>query len=338
MSLLLALTAAAAPLKTIDNVDIVDLREVTDPQISPDGKLIVYSVLRRLSAAEHDDVSIWLVPSDGSAPERPLVFGEGAPGNARWAPDGRRIAFLSSRPSLFSIEGKPSPTREKSERSRQLWLLSFDGGEALPLTRTDGDITEFQWSPDGKRIAFLMPEPLAPELKARLALKQDAIEVDAQPRRQHVWIYDLRTQHAERVSPENIHVSMMTWSPDGTRLALRLAQTPDINAHWYRSSIAILNVAEKRLDAPIFEHAAAVTPVWSPDGQRLALSEILKDGIGAEPRIYDFRTAKVTACGKDYPGLIGEMRWTNDGRSLWIHKFEHTRTGFARLDARNCDV
>lgn len=329
--LLTAIAQAASPSassKRIEPVDIVDLREVSDPQISPDGKSIVYSILRRLSGAEHNDTSVWLVPADGSKPERSLVAGEGESGNARWAPDSKHIAFLSSRANPL----------DSGKHSRQLWLLSLDGGEAQPLTKIDGDIADFRWSPDGQLIAFLASDPQPADVRSRVALRRDAIEVDANPQMQRVWIYDFRSRSVERVTPENVHVSMLAWSPDGARLALRTAQTPDINAHWYRSDLAIFDVADKRLNPPIAKRAAAVTPAWSPDGQQLAFSEIYEDGIGAEPRLYDFRSGKVTSCGDNYPGLLGEMRWNNDARGLLVHKFENTRTGFAQLDPRTCEI
>ena len=210
--LLTAVAQAASPSaspKIIEPTDIVDLREVSDSQISPDGKSIVYSVLRRLSGAEHDDTSIWLVPADGSKAERPLVFGAGASGNVRWSPDGKSIAFLSSRanplksgssvPLEFKAEGASADASAgKDDSSRQLWLLSLDGGEAQPLTRIEGDITDFRWSPDGSRIAFLAADPLPPDVRARVGLRQDAIEVDANPQMQRVWIYDLRARSAQR--------------------------------------------------------------------------------------------------------------------------------------------
>lgn len=328
LSTFLATGALAAPspsdaLKTIEPADVVDLREVGDPQISADGKQVVYTILRRVSGAEHDDTSIWLVPADGSKHERPLVSGEGSSGNPRWSPDGRQIAFISDR----------------AKHKRQLWLLSFEGGEAQQLTETEGDIADFRWSPDGKRIAFLMADPPSAEERERAQRKQDAIEVDANPRNQNVWLYDLDKKTAQRVSPPEVHVSFAEWSPDGSKLALRTAKTPDINAHWYRHTLAVLDLASQKLGPPVFDRAvSAVAPAWSPDGQRIAFSEIFPDGIGVAPRIYDLRTGKVTPCGDDYAGLLTDMRWMSDNRAIFIHKFDKTRTGFGRLDTRTCKV
>jgi dipeptidyl aminopeptidase/acylaminoacyl peptidase len=339
LSILLPAQAAQSPapadsLKSIEPADIVDLRAVSDPEISPDGKLIVYTVSRGVPGADHDDTSIWLVPADASQPERPLVFGVSSADHARWAPDGRRIAFLSDRANPLS---KPDAA-EAGDRLHQLWLLSLEGGEAQPITWTDGDVADFRWSPDGQRIAFLLADRPPAQERERIARKQDAIEVDAHPRPQHVWVYDFRKKSAEAISPPDLHVSMLEWSPDGTRLALRTAKTPDINAHWYRSNIAVLEVDSRRLSAPLPERAAAVSPVWSPDGQRIAFSEIFSDGIGVQPRIYDLRSGQSKACGGDYPGLLLDMHWAREGRSLLVHTFEKTRTGFARLDPAKCAV
>src|SRR5262249_20949680 len=152
-----------------------------------------------------------------------------------------------------------------TDRLHQLWLLSLDGGEAQPLTWMDGDIADFRWSPDGRRIAFLMADRVPPQERERIAPKQDAVAVDAHPRPQRVWIYDFEKKTAERISPPDLHVDLLEWSPDGTRLALRVARTPDINAHWYRSNIAVLNIGSRELSAPLPERAAEVAPVWSPD-------------------------------------------------------------------------
>lgn len=326
--------APTAPLKNIEPADIVDLRLVSEPQISPDGRQVVYTVTRRIPGADHDETGIWLVPADASRPERPLVLGTPSADRARWAPDGRRIAFLSDRENPLSKKDAAAV----GDRLHQLWILSLEGGEAQPVTGVDGDIAEFRWSPDGQRIAFLLADrPTQPE-RERIARKQDAIEVDAHPRPQRVWIYDFRKQSTEVISPPDLHVSMLEWSPDGTRLALRTARTPDINAHWYRSSIAILEVDSRRVSAMLTEQAAAASPVWSPDGQRIAFSEIFRDGIGVQPRIYDLRAGKSKACAEDYPALLSDMQWSKDGRSLFVHTFEKTRTGFARLDPASCAV
>jgi len=378
----------AATLQTIEPVDIVDLREVSDPQISPDGRLVAYTVLRRLPEGQPDDTSIWLVAADGRTPARPLIFSDGADATPRWSPDNKHIAFLSSRanplsgqrsttfkfsdataardrdtppPSEVATRLVPPAAREPGEavplesetaqkpdalpprvaatdQSRQLWLLSMEGGEAQPLTWLSGNMGEFRWSPDGKRIAFLLSEPETKVHHERVARKQDAIEVDRHPLNQHLWIYDLQQRSAKRVSPVEIHISNFGWSPDSTQLVVRFAKTPDINAHWYRSRVAILDLASGKLGAPFPGQASSVTPSWSYNGQRIAYAEILKDGIGGEPRIYDVKSGKVTACGGDYAGLVGETYWSRDNNTLIAHTFQNTRTGISRLDVRDCKL
>ena len=97
---------------TID--DLLAVKGVSDPQISPDGALVVYVVSELDRATDKTNSSLWLVPASGGEPKR-LTTAPGTNNHPRWSPDGKTIAFVSSRGG-----------------SSQVWLLPIDGGEARP--------------------------------------------------------------------------------------------------------------------------------------------------------------------------------------------------------------
>ena len=113
-----------------------DLEDVQDPQLSPDGKQVIYT--RRWVDKLNDrwESSLWIMNADGSR-SRHLVDGS----NAVWSPDGTRIAYLA--------KGEPSGT--------QIWVRFMDG-EAAPtqITRLTETPSDVEWSPDGKSLAFRM--------------------------------------------------------------------------------------------------------------------------------------------------------------------------------------
>ena len=97
---------------TID--DLLAVKGVSDPQLSPDGSLVVYVVSELDRATDKTTSSLWLVPVSGGEPRR-LTTAPGTNNHPRWSPDGKTIAFVSSRGG-----------------SAQVWLLPIDGGEAAP--------------------------------------------------------------------------------------------------------------------------------------------------------------------------------------------------------------
>ena len=141
LSLILSLVLlAAAPLaaqgkRAIAFDDLISIHRVGDPQISPDGKWVTYTVATPDKAANRTVHNIWLVATTGGAP-RQLTRG-GRDLQARWSPDGKKLAFLSSR------DGTP-----------QVYVLSLDGGEPLKLTRLSTGADNLSWSTDGKWLAF----------------------------------------------------------------------------------------------------------------------------------------------------------------------------------------
>ena len=136
---LAAQTGARRPLRASD---LYALRGVNDPQLSPDGAWVAYSVSAIDSAKDKSDTDLWMSSWDGSQSIR-LTSTPEAESAPRWSPDGRFLAFVSGRQ-----EGKGG----------QVWLLDRRGGEAQRLTMVKGGISDFAWSPDAKRLVLVLDE------------------------------------------------------------------------------------------------------------------------------------------------------------------------------------
>src|SRR3984957_19818424 len=115
--------------------DMIQMHRVGEAQVSPDGKWVLYTVSTPDMDANRGVSNIWIVPTTGGASLQLTQSGHDS--SPVWSPDGKTIAFLSSRSG-----------------DSQVYLLSMDGGEAKPLTTISTGVDIAKWSPDGKTIAF----------------------------------------------------------------------------------------------------------------------------------------------------------------------------------------
>ncbi len=328
--LLLAVSAAALCAQPVRHPikldDLARLREVRDPQCSPDGQWVAYTVGTIEVKEDKHDSDVWMVSFDGKRDLRVTASPENE-GTARWSPDGKYLSFLSARP------GKA--------KGNQVWLLDRQGGEAVQLTDVKGRLQGYEWSPDSKRLALVVgdPDPDAdppaegarpktpkPIVIDRYHYKQDGAGYLLSDRHTFIYLFEIATKKLERLTTAKKHEeSAPVWSPDGARIAFMSnhAEDPDRDpAGQVYVADAHPGAAEKQL-TPLTLRAGRSRPEWSPDGKWIALL------VGDEKKYGAYnmeRLAVVAADGAGEPALVkaaadldrgvSTPRFTPDGGSI----------------------
>lgn len=239
------------------------LRQVSSVQVSPDGKRVVYAVREALTDGEHSEylTQLYLANSDGSEPMQ-LTQGTKSSDSPQWSPDGKVIAFLSSR------AGK-----------RDLWLVRPSGGEAVQLSGVKTAISSFKWSPDGKSIAFTAIDGQTPEEEKASKEKNDARVVDEQIKMGRLYVISAEEpikgkREARLLTKANSSVNGgpragFDWSPDNKTIVYSHAKTPRPD-DWTTSDLSLVDVASGTVKSLIATPAAEFSPLFSPDGKTIA--------------------------------------------------------------------
>jgi dipeptidyl aminopeptidase/acylaminoacyl peptidase len=275
--------------------DLYKLRIPTDPRVSPDGRHALVTLQTSAPKGDGYRHAIWIVPLDrgnDAGTPRQLTIGARNDAHARWSPDGRTIAFLSDRRHLIEEEPDAGDKKDREDGS-QVHLLSLDGGEARRLTDLPRGVNDFEWSPDGSKLVVLTTSHRGNRKDDRRARGMDAKREPLDPPESdyryvdrlnymlngpgfiydqvaHLWIVDVATGEATRLTDGAAPDNDPTWSPDGTRIAY----TTSLNRDWdidQRQDVVVIDVATLKRTRitggpdPIF-----FVPTWLPDGKTIA--------------------------------------------------------------------
>lgn len=185
----------------------LELRNVQDPQFSPEGTRVAF-VVTDPQTGEKRTRHIWLYDKLSNK-TRQLTYSEKNESSPRWSPDGKQLAFLSNR-----------------GEHQQVYTLRMEGGEATAVTKGRAGVEVFEWSPDGQSIAFLSPNPKTETEEKREKDKDDARVVDREDKYARLRVLDLEKREERDLTDATWKVEELHWSPNGQSIVIKATDRP----------------------------------------------------------------------------------------------------------------
>lgn len=286
--------------------DIIGIKRVSDVQLAADSRRTAFVVTSWDEEADRFNSDIWQAVADLGGSAQRMTFNAGRDDHPRWAPSGQRLAFLSARGD--------NPTA-------QIYALNLQGGEAQPLTKHATPIQTFEWSSDGRYVAFVATEPALSMLKTKT---KAPIVYQEEARSAQLWLLDVETQAVRQLTKGAQHITGFAWSFDRARLAVTARKTPQLESAdtteiyllpFLTETEPVELVAVRQLTR---NKVAESQPRFSPDGRWLAwLARAESLAVGPD-RIHLFPINAVGAAGegspvtvlnKEFNGYIRNYRW-----------------------------
>ena len=338
-----AKTVAVATVQKFEPLDVFQLENVSDPQISPDGQRIVYARNFRDIMTDRTLSNLWVVDFDGTN-HRPLTTGNQRDFSPVWSPDGKQLVYRSSR-----------------DGSAQLYLRWMDTGAEAKLTNLTESPGTPVWLPDGKWLAFTMfvPEEAKPFISlpkkpegakwAEPAKYIDEMNYRADGQGYLKLGYDqifvLSTDGGtpRQVTSGAFDCNRPVWSKDGKSLLFSANRHDNHEFDPRNSEIYEVTLATGNIRALTNRQGPDNSPVVSPDGSRIAF-------LGQDDRYQGYQLDLLTVMNRDgsnpqillknFDRDVENMQWRSDGQALFFQYDDkgNTKIALVTLDGKVTDL
>ena len=330
---------AAQALRNLTIDDFFQLKRVADPQLSPEGDRVAYTVQSANLKDDKWQTQVWMSPTAGGE-AIPMTAKGSSASRPRWSPDGKFLAFLAAR----------------NDDKTQVWTLNRQGGDSQQLTEIRQGVQAYEWSPDGQRLVLVIQDPTPEEKEAaekngkeskpkkprpwvidRLQFKRDYVGY-LDRRRTHLYVFEVASKKLVQVTSGDFDDTQPAWSPDGRLLAFVSNRDAEPDAS-YNTDIWVVatdNSDQGRTPLQVTTNPGPDrSPAWSPDGKWIAhLSTTdVEAMVYATPHL-----AVAAAAGGDDRVLTAKLdrhvaapRFTRDGKSIYFLLEDSAEQHLARI-------
>ncbi len=245
------LAHAASSTRPITLGHVLTQASITDLTWSRDGRRLAFVVSAPDTAEDTNNQDVWVI--DGDAPARRLTRHPKNDFSPTFSPSGDTLAFVATRGT--GDDAKPA-----------IWMLSLSGGEPWAYGSFDESVSEVEWSPDGRYLAYVKLDTLPKAVREWRKKKYDVAVEDERLQYPMLWVTELATGKARRLTPPRQYVWNARWSPDARHLAFLVSPTgkPDDEN---RNDIGVVDVNTGTMRTL---GAIGSSFTWSPDGHWIA--------------------------------------------------------------------
>jgi dipeptidyl aminopeptidase/acylaminoacyl peptidase len=309
--------------------DFIRLGRVTDPQPSPDGSTIAFVITYHHKTENRTNSNIYTISSNGGEMQQ-LTTARGANFSPRWMPDGRSLAFISTR-----------------DGEAQIWKVQLNGGEAKKVSTISTGASDLQVSPDGKWFAFsseVYPDCPDDESNAKRAEEVEKSKVKAKifdrlpyrvwnawkdGKRNHLFVMPAEGGKAVDLTPGDFDTPPIdlggnwsfAWSPDSKEIAFERNTDPVI-ATSTNNDIFVVSVAGGPPKRVTENKGNDSQPLYSPDGTYLAYLQMKRAGFEADQKqliLYERSTGQRTNLTEKFDYSLNDVVWSPDSKHLYFN-------------------